>query len=422
MSDINKIILIVLDSVGAGELPDAQKYNDSGANTLKHIFERMGEDFVLENMGKLGLYNIVPSPYGYKPENIIGCYGKMATLSPAKDTTAGHWELSGIVLDKPFPTYPNGFPKEIIEEFEKQIGFKVLGNCVASGTEIIQRLGQQHCDTGRPIVYTSADSVFQIAGHEEPQGDVTSQKFYHGISELQEFCKIARKILVGEHAVGRVIARPFTGYGHFVRTPNRRDYSLSPIDTTILDKIQSNNGNVVAIGKISDIFNEKGISISRHTSGNSVGIKYTLDAIVDPMVGFKGRNGEEVVVSEEDPFRKHLIFTNLVDFDMLWGHRRNVEAYAQGLMFFDRQLPSIMNAMSENDLLIITADHGCDPTYVKHTDHTREYVPLMVYGKGIKQNIDLGIRTTLSDVAQTIADIFELSPMKHGTSFKKEIF
>lgn len=415
MSDINKIILIVLDSVGAGELPDAQKYNDVGANTLKHIFEQMGEDFVLENMGKLGLYNIVSSPYGYKPSNIIGCYGKMATLSPAKDTTAGHWELSGIVLDKPFPTYPNGFPKEIIEEFEKQIGFKVLGNCVASGTEIIQRLGKQHCDTGRPIVYTSADSVFQIAGHEEAQGD------YHGLGQLLDFCRIARKILIGEHAVGRVIARPFNGYGPFIRTPNRKDFSLSPIDTTILDKIKATNGNVVAIGKISDIFNERGISISHHTSGNSIGIKYTLDAIVDPMLGFKGRGGEDIVVPENDPFRKHLIFTNLVDFDMLWGHRRNVEAYAQGLMFFDRQLPSIMDAMSENDLLIITADHGCDPTYVKHTDHTREYVPLLIYGKAIKQNVNLGIRTSLADVGQTIADIFELSSMKHGKSFKEEI-
>ena len=416
MSNINKIILIVLDSVGAGELPDAEKYNDAGANTLKHIFEQMGDDFVLENMGKLGLYNIVPSPFGYKSEKIIGCYGKMATLSPAKDTTAGHWELAGIVLDKPFPTYPNGFPKEIIEEFEKQIGCKVLGNCVASGTEIIQRLGDEHCRTGKPIVYTSADSVFQIAGHEDPKGEN-----YKGLGHLLEFCEIARKILVGKHAVGRVIARPFTGNGPYTRTANRKDFSLSPVDTTILDKIKAYNGNVVAIGKISDIFNNKGISISHHTPGNSVGIKYTLDAIIDPVIATTGRGGEPIVMPEDDPFRNHLVFTNLVDFDMLWGHRRNVQAYAQGLMFFDRQLPSIMSAMSENDLLIITADHGCDPTYTKHTDHTREYVPQMVYGKGIKQNINLGTRKTLADVAQTIADIFELSPMKHGTSFKDSI-
>ncbi|WP_372519786.1 phosphopentomutase [Candidatus Ruminimicrobiellum ovillum] len=404
MVNINRIILIVLDSVGAGELPDAAKYGDVGTNTLKHIFEQKDENFVLENMGKLGLYNIVPSPYGYNPENIVGCYGKMATLSPAKDTTAGHWELSGIVLDKPFPTYPNGFPKDLIEEFEKQIGTKILGNCVASGTEIIKRLGQEHYKTGYPIVYTSADSVFQIAAAED------GEKF-GGLTRLYEICEIARNLLQGEHAVGRVIARPFIRMedGTLKRTTNRKDYSLTPPQTTVLDKIKNVGGNVVAIGKIKDIFNNKGIVTSYHTVGNPHGIQLTIDSVKD------------IENTDNKKFNKQLIFTNLVDFDMLWGHRRNVIAYAQALDFFDGKLPEIIRSMKETDLLIITADHGCDPTCTKHTDHTREYVPLMVYGKKIKQNINLGTRKSLSDVAQTIADIFELEPMKNGTSFKNEI-
>ena len=399
MLNINRIILIVLDSVGAGELPDAAKYGDAGTNTLKHIFEQSGKDFVLENMGKLGLYNIVPSPYDYNPKDIVGCYGKMATLSPAKDTTAGHWELSGIVLDKPFPTYPNGFPNDLIEEFKKQIGTKILGNCVASGTEIIKQLGEEHYKTGYPIVYTSADSVFQIAAAED------SEKF-GGLERLYEICKIARKLLKGNHAVGRVIARPFVRMkdGTFKRTTNRKDYSLTPPETTILDKIKADGGNVIAIGKIKDIFNDKGIVTAYHTVGNSNGIQVTVDSI-----------------KSSDYSKKQLIFTNLVDFDMLWGHRRNVEAYAQGLKSFDEKLPEIISFMKNTDLLIITADHGCDPTYTKHTDHTREYVPLMVYGKMIKQNINLGTRKSLSDVAQTIADIFDIEPMKNGTSFRKKI-
>lgn len=415
MSDINKIIIIVLDSLGVGELPDAEKYNDVGSNTLKHIFENMDNDYVLENLGKLGLYNIVPSPYGYKPNDVIGNYGKMATLSPAKDTTAGHWELGGVVLEKPFPTYPNGFPQELIEEFEKKIGRKVLGNCTASGTEIIQRLGNEHCQTGYPIVYTSADSVFQIAAHETPDK-------FGGLKELHDICKIARDMLVGENAVGRVIARPFIGEsGNYIRTANRHDYSLSPTDKTVLDKIQNIDGNVIAIGKIQDIFNNQGINVSYHTKGNSTGIKYTIESIIDPKQAIYSPSGHIDISSDMDPFHKHLIFTNLVDFDMLWGHRRDVDSYAQGLKYFDRQLPNIIDAMADNDLLIITADHGCDPAYTKHTDHTREYVPLLVYGKNLKQNVNLGTRKTLSDVAQTIADIFELTPMKNGTSFKDDI-
>ncbi len=414
MSDTNKIILIVLDSLGVGELPDAEKYKDKGANTLKHIFESMDEDFTLENLAMLGLYNIVESPYGYKPEKVTGCYGKMATMSPAKDTTAGHWELAGIVLDKPFPTYPNGFPKELIEEFEKRIGTKVLGNCVASGTEIIKKLGDEHCKTGYPIVYTSADSVFQIACHEN--------NTFFGFDKLKRICNIARDLLQGEHAVGRVIARPFnTIHDEYVRTPKRFDLSLNPPEVTVLDKIKNTGGNVIAVGKISDIFAKKGITLEKHTNGNVEGIKNTIEYIITPK---KIKNLPHAIseeIPETDPFRKNLIFTNLVDFDMLWGHRRDVNLYAQGLKFFDRQLPSIIEAMADDDILIITADHGCDPTYTKHTDHTREYVPLLVYGKNIKQNVNLGTRESLSDVGQTIADIFNLSKMKNGKSFKDEI-
>ncbi len=395
MVKLNRIILIVLDSVGAGELPDAGKYGDKGTNTLKHIFESMGKDFVLPNLGKLGLYNIVKHPFGYTPQNIVGNYGKMATKSPAKDTTAGHWELSGIILNKSFPTYPDGFPKDLIEEFEKQIGIKVLGNCVASGTEIIKQLGNEHYKTGCPIVYTSADSVFQIAASED--GNI------FGLDKLYNSCKIARKMLVGEHAVGRVIARPFIKKtdGTFERTSNRKDFSLNPSDETVLDKITEFGGKVISIGKIKDIFNGIGISVSYHTANNIDGIRKTIECISD----------------KSDGNKKQLIFTNLVDFDMLWGHRRNVQSYAKGLKYFDDNLPEIISVMTDNDLLIVTADHGCDPTYTKHTDHTREYVPLMVYGKSIKQNIELGVRESLSDVAQTIADIFEYKPMKNGTGF-----
>ncbi len=414
MSDTNKIILIVLDSLGVGELPDADKYKDKGANTLKHIFESMDEDFTLDNLGMLGLYNIVESPYGYRPKKVTGCYGKMATMSPAKDTTAGHWELSGIVLDKPFPTYPNGFPKELIEEFEKRIGTKVLGNCVASGTEIIKKFGDEHCKTGYPIVYTSADSVFQIACHEN--------NAFFGFDKLEKICKIARELLQGEHAVGRVIARPFNNiHGEYIRTPKRFDLSLNPPDTTVLDKIKNTGGNVIAVGKISDIFAKKGITLEKHTNGNVIGIQNTIEYILTPKKIKTLPHSLYEEIPETDPFKKTLIFTNLVDFDMLWGHRRDVNLYAQGLKFFDRQLPSIIEAMSNDDILIITADHGCDPTYTKHTDHTREYVPLLVYGKNLKQNVDLGTRQSLADVGQTIADIFNLSKMKNGKSFKDEI-
>ncbi|AKL97635.1 phosphopentomutase [Endomicrobium proavitum] len=392
---INRIILIVLDSAGVGALPDAAQYNDAGTNTIGHILDVMGADFSLPYLEKLGLYKILGrNSLNGKNKFISGCYGKMATKSPAKDTTAGHWELSGIVLQKPFPVYPNGFPKDVIEEFEKRIGTKILGNYSASGTEIIKELGAQHQKTGYPIVYTSADSVFQIAAHEET----------FGLEKLYKICEIAREILTGDNAVGRVIARPFIGSkGDYVRTTNRKDYSVDPVDATVLDEITNSGGTVCAIGKISDIFNGRGITKSVRTKGNLSGIQATIDEIKAP---YKG---------------KKLIFTNLVDFDMLWGHRRDVYSYAKALKDFDNSLAEIISALKDDDVIMITADHGCDPAYKVHTDHTREYVPLMVFGKTLKDGVDLGVHATLADAAQTTADFFNLPKMKNGTSFKDSL-
>ncbi|MCL2145146.1 MAG: phosphopentomutase [Endomicrobia bacterium] len=392
---IKRIILIVLDGAGVGALPDAAGYGDEGANTIGHVLDA-ADGLTLINLEKLGLYKVLGRKNSISDPEITGCYGKMATKSPAKDTTAGHWEMAGIVLEKPFPTYPDGFPKDVIEKFENLIGTKVLGNCTASGTEIIKKLGDQHCSSGFPIVYTSADSVFQIAAHEQ----------FYGLEKLYNICETARDMLKGEHAVGRVIARPFTGEGgNYARTVNRKDYSLDPVESTVLDNIKNSGGEVIAIGKIEDIFNGKGITKAVHTKDNVNGTEVTAK--------------EVEAVSGSD--KKSLIFTNLVDFDMLWGHRRNVNSYAKALKDFDNFLPRLIEAMKDDDMLMITADHGCDPSFTKHTDHTREYVPLLVYGNKLKKNIDLGIRESLSDIARTIADIFELPPMKNGKSFKRQI-
>lgn len=387
---MKRVIIIVLDSVGVGELPDASLYGDTGSNTLGNIAAAI-KGFTLPNLEKLGLGNINGIEGFAAVEKPIGCFGKMAERSAGKDTTTGHWELAGITLEKPFPLFPDGFPDDVVCPFEAAIGTKTLGNYAASGTEIIKVLGQQHVMTGYPIIYTSADSVFQIAAHEE----VIS------IERLYEICKIARQILIGDHAVGRVIARPFTGVeGSFTRTDNRRDFSIKPIEKTILDFIKGKGLEVKAVGKIEDIFAGQGITEAIHTHGNMDGVDKTLDYIRQRFDG--------------------LIFTNLVDFDMYFGHRNDVAGYGDALARFDKRLPELLTALDDNDILMITADHGCDPT-TGSTDHSREYVPLLVYGEKIKQGVNLGIRKTFSDLAQTLSDIFETDGDFNAQSFYEDI-
>ena len=382
---MKRAIIIVLDAVGIGELPDADKYGDKGSNTLMHVKEALPA-LNLKNMCNLGLGLIDGDNVYEKVNNPKGIYGKMAEHSAGKDTTTGHWEISGIWIDKPFPTYPNGFPTEIIEEFESKIGRKVLGNCVASGTVIIQELGDEHMKTGYPIVYTSADSVFQIACHE----DIIP------IEEQYRYCEIAREILQGDNGVGRVIARPFIGSnGHYTRTERRKDFSLPPIAPTLLDYVSDAGLTVSAVGKIEDIFCNRGITQSVHTHTNAEGIEQTIKYIENAPDG--------------------LIFTNLVDTDMLYGHRTDVEGFGKSLQYFDDNLPRIINAMSDDDILFITADHGCDPT-TPSTDHSREYVFLLGYGKNIKPH-NIGIRRTYADLAKTIADYFNIENDLHGEKF-----
>lgn len=385
---MKRAIIIVLDAVGIGELPDAGKYGDKGSNTLMHVKEALPA-LNLKNMCNLGLGLIDGDNVYEKVNNPKGIYGKMAEHSAGKDTTTGHWEISGIWIDKPFPTYPKGFPKEIIEEFESKIGRKVLGNCVASGTVIIQELGDEHMKTGYPIVYTSADSVFQIACHE----DIIP------IEEQYRYCEIAREILQGDNGVGRVIARPFIGSnGHYTRTERRKDFSLPPIAPTLLDYVSKAGLTVSAVGKIEDIFCNRGITQSVHTHTNAEGIEQTIKYIENAPDG--------------------LIFTNLVDTDMLYGHRNDVEGFGKSLQYFDDNLPRIINAMSDDDILFITADHGCDPT-TPSTDHSREYVFLLGYGKNIKPH-NIGVRKTYADLAKTIANYFNIENDLHGEKFDLE--
>jgi phosphopentomutase len=386
MMGMKRVVLIVLDSVGMGELPDAVQYGDLGANTLGNIVKQI-PSFALPNMEQYGLWNIdgMIGVEAYK--NPRGSFGRLMEKSAGKDTTTGHWEIAGVKLSKPFPVYPHGFPSKILETFEKNIGTKTLGNIPASGTEIIKSLGEEHVKTGYPIVYTSADSVFQIAAHE---GVIPIEKLY-------EMCYIARGILSGEHAVGRVIARPFEGeVGAFKRTNRRRDFSLKPFGKTMLDHIQEENLLVKAVGKIKDIFGGQGITHAVHTHGNMDGVDKTLDYLKEDFGG--------------------LIFTNLVDFDMTYGHRNDVEGYAKALMEFDARLPEILGSLKADDLLMITADHGCDPTY-PGTDHTREYVPLIVVGDGVKQGINIGTRETFSDLAGTILEYLGIQKTVAGESF-----
>lgn len=385
-----RVILIVLDSVGIGEMPDSGNYGDSGSNTLANIARRRG-GLQLPHLQKLGLGNIhaiTGVPPALPPE---GCFGKMAEQSAGKDTTSGHWEIAGVILDKAMPTFPRGFPAEFIERYETAIGRRVIGNEVASGTEIIQRLGEEHVRTGRPIVYTSADSVFQVAAHEE----------VIPLSELMEICQIARGMLTDELQVGRVIARPFSGGpGEFYRTPNRHDFALEPPQKILLEYIREQGLAVCAVGKINDIYAGRGVTEYSHTKGNMEGVDRTLTYMAKAEAG--------------------LIMANLVDFDMLYGHRNDVEGYARALKDFDDRLPELYAALRPEDMLVITADHGCDPT-MPGTDHSREYVPLLVWGQNLKRGVDLGVRSTFADLGATVADYLGTLPLNKGKSFYRDL-
>lgn len=380
---MKRVFITVLDGAGAGWLPDAKQYGDEGASTIAHVIEKCHPS--LPNMAKLGLGHI--DTLGYpKDENAVGAFGRSMEKSAGKDTTTGHWEISGLRLEKPFPTFVH-FPEDFIARFEEAIGYKTIGNKPASGTAILEEMGAEHMANRTPIVYTSADSVFQIACHE----DVFSRE------ELYRFCTIAREMLQGELGVGRVIARPFVGKpGSFVRTSGRRDFSLPPCGETLLDVVSKAGMESLGVGKIEDIFNFKGLTGSNHASGNPACIEAQIDYMK------KDFNG--------------LCFTNLVDTDSLYGHRNDVQGFAAALEYFDQKLPEIQSLMGEGDLLIITADHGCDPTY-PGTDHTREHIPLMVWHKGMNKLVDLGTRTTYADIAATAAQWLGLPERFNATSF-----
>jgi phosphopentomutase len=384
-----RVVLVVIDSVGIGEMPDAAAYGDVGSDTLGHI--AASRPLRLPNFCALGLANIRPFAHLQPAGEPLACYGRCALASPGKDTTTGHWEIVGIHLERPFPLYWNGFPPEILGEFERRTGRKALGNCPASGTEIIERLGAEHLATGSPIVYTSADSVFQVAAHE----DVIP------LAELYRMCEIARELLRGPHEVGRVIARPFTGRpGAFQRdSAARHDYAVPPPPGMLLDRLAEAGVPVWSVGKIFDVFLGRGITHSAKTASNAEGMTKTLEAIAETDRGF--------------------IFTNLVDFDMLYGHRNDVEGYARALEATDLWIPAVLEALGDDDLLVITADHGNDPT-TPGTDHCREYVPLLVYGKRARRGVDLGTRATLADIGQTVAKNFATS-IGAGSSFLEAI-
>ena len=387
---MKKAIVIVLDSVGVGELPDANLFGDNGSNTIKNIANAIG-GLHLPNMELIGLGKIDKIKGLSNKINTTGFFGKMAEVSKAKDTTVGHWELAGIITKKPFPTYPKGFPPTIIEKLKNEIELDILGNKTASGTEILEELGEKHLETGYPIIYTSIDSVFQIAACE----DIIP------INTLYKICKIARRILRGKHNVGRVIARPFIYKGGtFVRTDRRKDFSVEPPYPTILDLVLENEFTVIGIGKTGDLFGHRGFTKEIHTKNNNDGIKQTIKYINESFSG--------------------VIFTNLVDFDTKFGHRNDPIGYAKALKEFDNSLPGILDSLKKNDILLITADHGCDPTTLG-TDHTREYVPLLVYGKNLNKPKPLGTRKTFADVGNTIADYLKINKLNNGNSFWKDI-
>ena len=384
-----RVYLIVLDSFGIGHAPDAADFGDEGANTLYTITH--SKEYDTPNMRKLGLSCIDGVDYLEKSDNIVGSYGRMQEASKGKDTTIGHWEIAGIVSENALPTYPHEFPKEVLDEFSKRTGREVLCNKPYSGTDVIRDYGEEHVRTGKLIVYTSADSVFQIAAHE----DIVP------VEELYKYCEIAREILVGEHGVGRVIARPFVGEApNFQRTTNRHDFSLLPPRDTMLDVLQKEGYDTYGVGKIYDIFAGKGIAHTQRIQGNVDGMEKTIQ------LQDKDFNG--------------LCFVNLVDFDMLYGHRNDIEGYAKAATVFDKQLGTFMERMQPQDILMITADHGCDPGF-KGTDHSRECVPFLAYGEQVKKGVNMGTRKTFSDIAATILDIFGIDSRLDGTSFKDEI-
>jgi phosphopentomutase len=388
-SPFNRVLLIVLDGAGIGAMPDAPEWGDAGADTFGHILE--SRNVRLPNLQRYGLGNIRPLQSVPPLDHLSGSYGRCALRSNGKDTTTGHWEMAGIILDHAFPTYPNGFPSTVIDKFVRETSVPgILGNFPASGTEIIKELGAEHVKTGKPIVYTSADSVFQIAAHEE----------VIPLDRLYEICEIARRILDGEHKVGRVIARPFLGQpGSFYRTENRHDYAVPPPRENLLPALKDEELDVVCIGKIASIYDSMGVTEELTAKNNEQSIDQTIKALNDSTRG--------------------LIFSNLVDFDMLYGHRRDTEGYAKALEHFDQRLPEIEAAMRDDDVMMITADHGNDPTF-RGSDHTREYAPLLVYGRNARSGVDLGTRDSLADIGQTIAQNFGLR-LAAGNTFLDRI-
>ncbi len=381
---MKRVFLIVLDSVGIGEMPDAAEYGDAGSNTLRSASK--SKYFSMPNMRKLGFFNIEGVDIGEKEKNPAGAFARMKELSKGKDTTIGHWEIAGVVSEAPLPVYPHGFPKSVIEEFKRRTGQGVLCNRPYSGTEVIKDYGEKHLATGDLIVYTSADSVFQIAAHEK----------IVPVEQLYAYCKTARELLRGEHGVGRVIARPFAGTAkHFKRTLARHDFSLEPPRETMLDQLKEEGYDVISVGKIADIFAGRGITEAVRTAGNEEGIDRTLAFMEQDFEG--------------------LCFTNLVDYDMLYGHRNDVDGYAKALTFFDAQLPKLLRRMRKDDVLMITADHGCDPGTAS-TDHSREYTPFLMVGDSVPAGTDFGTREGFCDIAATVLSIFGLTARCRGTS------
>ena len=385
-----RVFLIVLDGVGMGELPDADRYGDRGSNTLLHVAEATG-GLRLPRLERLGLGRLLDLPGVRALNDPVGARARLAERSAGKDSTTGHWELAGVVLDRPFPTYPQGFPVELLDRWSERVGRGWIGNVAASGTEIIARLGEQHQSTGRLIVYTSADSVFQVAAHEQTVP----------IEELYAACRAAREMLTGEHAVGRVIARPFLGTpGSYSRTPRRRDFSLEPPEPTLLDRLAEARKPVVTIGKVDELFAGRGVTEAMHTAGN--------------------QEGQELLSGQARRSGEGLVFANLVDFDQSYGHRNDPRGFARALESFDQSLGELLGRLRDDEVCMVTADHGNDPT-TPSTDHSREYVPLLVAGARVRPGVDLGTRDTFADVGCTIADILGVKRPRVGTSFVREV-